>query len=1115
MTKSKPTSKREQSGLRKALLTVIAFFMAIPLFAQNVNVTGTVIDPSGEPLIGVTVMVAGSSNGTATDLDGNYELKNVPAKGKLTFSYIGYADVTENVNGRKVINVTLSEDSQSLDELVVVGYGVMKKNDVTGSVSTVGTEKLNAKGAASVLENLQGTVAGVNITKSTGRSNGDINVEIRGKSSINSDTKPMYVVDGVITSDIDFLNSQDIERIDVLKDASSTAIYGSRATAGVILITTKGALGIKKEQTPTISYDGYVGVSKASHMPDLMSAQEFYDYRFYKFGQSVNSLAGNSPLLDAQTIYGYAQSGGGLGQCLLQQTQGDPNSPYILKELLADGKYYDWPSLILRDGIQQNHYVSVSGGSKHTTYNFGIGVNNEKGFYKGDESTTYSFKGSMDVRINKVISAGFNLNAGYIDNGYAYDDAISHFWYMNPFMIPYTEDGEIMHYPGYSGTYGTDGNEFSKAVSPLDLLRNASHNRKTYRLLGNVYLKLDIIKGLNIKSTFSPSYTSYRDGQFVGYANPNEPGKTYGGADLDTSAATVTNYNSLGWIWDNMINYSTTIAEDHSLSAMGLISAEKSQAETYKWVANGVLENTDWWNMGSGETNNTSSSSKFSQGTMMSYALRVNYGFKNRYLLTATMRWDGSSKLAAGHRWHSFPSVAVAWNIAEESFMDKATHVLNNLKLRLSYGITGNNSGVSNYQSLVGIGGPVYYPFYNGGYQSGYYAGGIVDKNLTWETSREFNVGLDFGFLRNRISGSIDWYVKNSRDLLFNVDLPLEAGGVSMKTNIGKVRNTGIEVSLSTVNIETRNWNWTTTLTFAHNNNKVKEINGVSDRYVNGATGSLFIGSPVNNVYAYEWDGIVTDKNMTVPNHQVAIDHGFTPGSTVRSCDYYYECYGLSEGRAIIKDVNGDGNYDQDDKVIFNSDPNWTGSFTSNLSYKLPRKGGVIDFSFSLYARQGGKVYSPFMNGDLFKTSDRGWQKVMLDYYVPQGALVNCDGMNADGTYINPVYQTETHYGSWPFPNATDNDGVGSTNSPASNWNEAKQVVDASFLKVKNISLGYTFDKDILKHIGCHEARVYVNITNPFVFTNYLGFDPEWASSSVKNDGPSTVNYQVGLSIKF
>ena len=1103
------------SLLRKVFLTLVALMVAIPGFAQTLTVTGTVTDKTGEPLIGVTVKVDGTTNGTATDLDGNYRLNNVPAKGKITFSYVGFQPQTVEVKGQSRIDAMLSDSEQTLDDLVVVGYGTIKKNDVTGSVATVGTEKLNAKGAASVLENLQGTVPGVNISKSTGRTNGGIDIEIRGKSSINSSTKPTYVVDGVITGDIDFLNPRDIERIDVLKDASSAAIYGSRASAGVVLITTKGALGLKKEQKPSISYDGYFGWSKAAHLPNFMDADEFYNYRFYKFGRSVADIAGNSPSLTPQTNYAYTRMDGGFGQLFLQQVAADPTSPYILKQLQAEGVNYFWPDLVLRNGVQQNHYVSVNGGSKYTTYNFGIGINNDKGFYKGDEATTYSFKGSMDVRINKVISAGFNLNAAYIKNGYAEDSAISHIWYMNPFMIPYTKDGEINHYPG---VYDTDGNNFSKAVNPLDLLRNSNHKRKTYRLLGNVYLKLDIIKGLSFKSTFSPSYSYYRDGNFSGYANPNEPGKTYSGGDLSSALATVTNHSNLSWIWDNMLNYNVTIADDHSINAMGLISGEQGVTENYKWVATNVLENTDWWNMGSGATvddgTKNASSSSYSKGTLMSYALRANYAYKDRYLLTATVRWDGSSKLARGHQWKTFPSVALGWVVTEEPFMEKYRNILNNLKLRLSYGITGNNAGVSNYQSLVGIGGPVYYPF-DSGYANGFYPSGIVDKNLTWETSKEFNVGLDFGFLNNRISGTIDWYIKNSQDLLFEVDLPLEAGGGKLKTNIGKVRNTGIEIGLNTVNIDTHNWNWQTSLTFSHNNNKVKEINGVSDRYVQGVTDSWFIGYPVNNVYAYQWDGIVSDRNMTVPDHQVARDHGFTPGQTVRECDYYYACYGLSEGRPIIRDVDGDGSYSNADKVISSSVPKFTGSFTSNLTYTLPKKGGAIDFSFTIYARVGGKVYAPFMNGDLFKTTDRGWGKVMVDYYIPQGALVNADGMNPDGSYINPVYQTETHYGSWPFPNNSDNGGAGSNLSPVSNWDQAKQVVSASFAKVKNISLGYTFSKDILKHIGCQEARIYFNVTNPFVFTKYLGFDPEWAGAAAKNDGPSTINFQIGASIKF
>ncbi len=1114
ITSRVPLSRRFSFISRlKASIAILMLCLGLAASAQNITVTGTVQDSTGEPLPGATVLVQGSASGVNTDLNGNFTLPNVNANGTLQVSYVGFNPKTVSINGQTNLTITLSEDSEMLDEVVVVGYGTMKKSDLTGSISTVGTAKLNAKGAPSILENLQGTTPGVNITKSTGRANGGIDVEIRGKASINSDTKPIYVVDGVICSDIDFLNPQDIDRIDILKDASSTAIYGSRATGGVVIVTTKGGLAIERDQPATISYDGYYGVAKAAHLPNLMDGQEFYNYRLMKFNNSIAEIAGYTPQLQPQTIYGMQRGNFGIGQALLQKVAADYSSPYVLKELLERGETYDWPDLILRDAHQQNHYVSVNGASKTTSYHFGAGINNEKGLYDGDESTTYSFKGSVDTRINSVISAGFNLNMAYQEKTYANDDAINHGWYMNPFMIPYNSEGEIIHYPGFKTTYGTDDHQFSGSISPLDLMRNTSHQRKIYRLIGNAYLQLDLLKGLYVKTTFSPSYNSYRDGSFVGYADPNQVGKTYADADLDTSTATAENYTSMGWIWDNMINYQTTIAKDHSINAMGLFSVESSNSEKYTWVANGVLENTDWYNMGSGTTDNDKSKSSYSKGTMLSYAFRLNYAYMGKYLLTGTVRWDGSSKLAEGNKWSSFPSLAVAWRLSEESFLKKYDW-LSNAKLRFSYGVTGNNSGISSYASLVGIGGPLYYPW-GGVYDQGYYAGGIVDKTLTWERSHEINVGLDFGFLNSRISGSIDWYRKKSDGLLYKVQLPLEAGGVKMNTNIGQVENKGIEIALTTVNIESKDWNWTTSFTFSHNDNKVLQINGIADQVVDGVTNSLFVGKPVNNVYNYVWDGIVTDKPITVPDNDAARAHGFTPGEKVRSCDYYYEVYGLSEGRPIVRDVNGDGQISPEDREILSAEPKWIGSLTSNLSYRLPKNGGELDFSFSIYTRQGGKAYSPFMNGDLFKTSDRGWQKVMVDYYMPQGALVDVDGMNDDGTYINPVYQTETHYGTWPYPNSTVENGAGSSISPVANWDEAKKTIDPSFVKVKNITLGYTFNKNILKHIGCKQARLYFTVTNPFVFTKYLGFDPEWATASLKNDGPSTVTYQIGASIKF
>lgn len=1091
------------AGMWKALLLLLVLCIELPVFAQNIQVTGNVHDEAGEPIIGASVIVVGATTGVATDFDGNFVLNNVPSNGKLKVTYIGYNPAEVKINGQSNLDITLVEDSQVLDEVVVVGYGTMKKSDLTGSVSSVGTEKLNAKGAPSVLEALQGATPGVNITKSTGRTNGGLDIEIRGKSSINSKTTPMYVVDGVICGDIDFLNPQDIERIDVLKDASSTAIYGSRATAGVVMITTKGGLNVNKNEKATITYDGYYGVNHVAHKPKFMTGQDWYYYRFGKF---LSPMGGDNNYA-AQTAHWMLPASYGVGQALLQEKIADLQSPYIMKELLEAGQTTDWVDLVTRDGSQQNHYLAISGSSDSANYHFGVGYNGEDGIYEGDSQQNISMKGSVDARVNKVISAGFNFNLAQIKNTYADGNAIAQAYRVNPYMIPYTEDGAIQHFPGNKYTLGTDDHQFSDFINPLDRMRNSVEKRTTYRALGNLYLQLDIIPGLFVKTTFSPSYTSYRNGKYTGYTNP-DTGKTY--VDDDVHQAQVVNYTGLSWTWDNIVNYSRTFNEIHSINAMGLFSMQNNRSESYTWISDNVLENSDWWNMGSGTTNSGSKSS-YGENSMTSYALRLNYTLMGRYMFTGTIRWDGSSRFADGYRWGSFPSAALAWRINQESFL-RDVNWLTNLKLRLSYGVTGNNDGIDNYATMVGIGAPVYYP--NGAnWVSGMPASGIVDKMLQWEKSHEFNVGLDFGFLHDRIMGSIDLYEKNSSDLLYEVQLPLESGGVAMTTNVGKVQNRGIEVSLTTVNVATRDWQWTTSFSFAHNKNKVKEINGISDRIIgNSSTSSLFIGYPVNNVYQYVWDGAVSDRNMVVPDHQIAKDKGFVPGTTVRECDYYWECYGVGEGQPMVRDVNGDGVWDDNDKQIFSGDPKWTGGMTSTLNYTLPKNGGALDFSFSLYAKYGYWVDSSFLSGDYYDLHDRGRGKMQMDYYIPAGTIVDCDGINPDGTFINPVYQTETHYGKYPMLSGGTNDGLGAARDY---YQSSRGLTDVSFLKVKNISLGYTFSKNLLKHIGCQNLRVYFNVTNPFVWTKYEGFDPEWASASGKNDGPSIVSYQIGASIKF
>ena len=676
-------------------------------------------------------------------------------------------------------------------------------------------------------------------------------------------------------------------------------------------------------------------------------------------------------------------------------------------------------------------------------------------------------------------------------NEYANDDAIKVAYRMNPFMQAYNKDGVINEKPGNFEAMGSISKyQFSDQVSPLLYMQNRTKQRDAWRAMGNIYLQITPVKGLQIKSMFAPNYGNHTTGQFDNTLV----------TDYDTNVAQLTKKQRFSYTWDNTISYNETFAKKHNVNLMGLFSLNQFNSNEIYLKYTGVMDGTLWYNLASGTYDAGDSKNSYTENSMASFALRANYSYAGKYMVTATMRADGSSKFAKGHQWGYFPSAALAWRMSEETWMKEADWITN-LKWRLSYGMTGNNSGIGNYATVQGVAGPVYYPFGNS-YMTGYYPSAIVDPELTWETSSEWNAGVDFGFLRDRITGTVDFYNKVSDNLLYAVELPLEAGGQTVITNVGSVLNRGVEVGLKTVNVDRNGWRWETSFTLAHNHNEVLEINGSGTDLPNDG---LFRGQPINNVYGYQWDGIVSDKMMIVPNTEIAVKKGLTPGAEMKEADYYYACYGWTEGQPIIRDVDGNGQFSDADKKIYSSDPKITGSLTSTLTWK------GIEFSFSLYGKYGQTVESEFYS-EYLNYSDRGRMRMNMDYYIPAGTLIDCDGINENGTYINPVFQETTHYGKYPFPN---NAGVESGIGNAYWLDGCNKIVDASFLKVKYITLAYSFQKRELEKLKIKKLRIYCTVTNPFCFTKYEGFDPEWAHTSLQNDAPATVNAQLGLSLKF
>ncbi len=1030
------------SFLRKAcLFSLLVILTGAQLWAQRV--TGTITDETNQPIPGANVIVKGTTNGVITDMDGKYSITpgNLQ-RDVLVFSFIGLETKEVAVNGQTVINVTLEAGEQLIEEVVAIGYGVMKKNDLTGSVGTVSSESLVAKGTTSVMSALQGTIPGVNITTSSVRPGGSTAIQIRGQNSI-AGGNPLYVVDGVVTGDIDFLNPSDIERIDVLKDASSTAIYGSRGSNGVILVQTKNASSAKTAKT-TISYDGYYGVRSLARIPDFLDGREWVDFRTSAY-YTYNTTEKKYVITDSNK------------NAVLQKSA-------LLEKRLYDEDYEDWLGLATQTGQQQNHYINIAGNAKDISYNLGMGYQNEEGNFISEDLNRYNLKGSVFHKSSKYFTAGgtVNLSQTTINSGsqYGYRDVLR----MPSILRAYDDEGKMIDQPGIATSIQGAGN-FTSSPNPLREIASGNQETRRFDIIGNVFAQFTPIEGLDIKTTLSPRLNRTRTGRYYGVV-PGNRTQDY---------AYQSNTESFDYTWDNQLTYDKVFG-DHHLNASLINSFYKTRWERIQAASQNLPYNSDWYNLFSGTLVNADSNSAYSETSMISYAARLNYDYKGKYLATGTVRYDGSSKLA--DKWAAFPSFALAWRASEEEFLKR--DYLSNLKARFSFGYSGNNNGISPFgtQLTPETSSNVWYDF-NGTAVSGFAPGSPVNQNITWEKTREINLGIDYGFFENRISGTIDLYDKLSDGLLMSRSLTLESGVASMTDNIGSVSNKGIELSLSTVNVKTRNLEWTTSFTFAHNKNAIETLYGKKEDVPGEAR---FIGEPINVIYDYRIIGVWKSDQVA----EAAL-------------------WAQQPGQGIAEDVSDDGFITADkDKVILGTpDPSWTGSFNSNLTFKN------WDFSFNLYTRQGVFVSDYFLDEFGYHNTQRGRPKVQFDYFVPAG-IARYDWTqwetNADGS-PKAVWGTAAGNENSKYP-AIGNRGPYYGNNG--------KYTDASFVKVKNITLGYTLPNTLVKKAKMSYVRLYVNVLNPFVFTDYQGWDPEFSTTSLQNgNGPSNITYQFGVNLKF
>lgn len=986
---------------------------------QAKTVTGTVTDVSGEPIIGANIRIKGTTTGTITDIDGNFSIKAEP-QSVIEVSYIGYLTQETVINNQKSIRFLLKEDTKTLDEVVVIGYGVQKKADLTGSVANINTEKLNTQSNANIGQALQGKIAGVDIVSQGGAPGSGTRIMVRGIGTLNN-ASPLYIVDGMYMNSIDHINPNDIASIDVLKDASSAAIYGSRAANGVIIVTTKE--GSNTEGKPIIDLSVNLGISTASKFLDMLDAKGWAEVT------TIARQAIGKPALDMATD-------------------------------LANKPDNDWQDIMFRPALMQNYNLSVKGGGKYSTYYTGLGYFNQDGIVKGTNYQRYNIQSKNDYK-RGIFSAGTNLIISFSHDKPLHQELRGGMIGTILQSVPTLEKYDDTREGGYGGTYG----DVVNIPHPLAIIDDNIMDRynENVKIFANLYAQIELFKGLKYKLNLTPDFSFER---YKNYLNKYD----FGLATNSITQLTERQRRRRNILVENLLTFDRTFGE-HKISALAGYTYQDSRFRHIQAYGEGLpqgLEEID------AATTNRSNEGNSWRSVLTSILGRVFYSYQNKYLFTATIRRDGSSKFGKNNRYGYFPSFSLGWNVAEEKFMENV-HWLDQLKLRGGYGVLGNQE-IDNYQYSSTITTGINYPDGNGGLLQGAFPKNFANPDIKWEETAMTNVGIDFMAFNNRLSLTADYYVKNTKDILLTVPIPISSGGANDPIrNAGKIRNNGFEFNLGWMDQPNPDISYGINLIGSFNKNKVIAMGSKSGSIKGGSTNQNITTSETKAGYPIGGYWLISTAGYF--NSQEEVDAYAKDGKKIQPA--------AEPGDIKFVDANNDGVINDDDRVFQGSPfPDFTFALNGNMRYKN------FDLSIGLQGVLGNKIYNATRQTLEDVTKGSNFLASCLDYWTPENK-------NASHPRL-----------TWDDPNRN-------TRAESDRYLE-----NGSYLRLRSVQLGYTFPQTWFKGAIQH-ARVYINAENLFTITSYSGYSPDVNADNANYRGfdnfiyPTNRTFMLGLNVTF